>query len=103
MNALRWSAAMVAVLALTLGGVATVTVASSGNSRALHRASSATNAPLRTFYSPDAALKQDVVSGYVTGPQFPWSARPGQTLQFHVGSYSPHYSVQMVRMFNANP
>jgi N,N-dimethylformamidase len=103
MKALRWSAAVVAVLALTLAATLTATSLGRNSATGAHRASSATTDPLRTYYSPDDALKQDVVSGYVTGPQFPWSARPGQTLRFRVSSYSPQYNVQFVRMFNANP
>jgi N,N-dimethylformamidase len=102
---------MVAVLGLTFAAVATVNAASSqsgGKSRtAAHLASTAGSSspgdPLRKYYSPDGALRQDVVSGYVTGRAFPWSAQPGQTLQFHVSSYNSRYNVQLVRMFNANP
>jgi N,N-dimethylformamidase len=107
MKALRWSAAIVAVLVLTFAVVATVNAASSGRNgksqNAAHPASSATSDPLRKYYSPDEALRQDFVSGYVTGQSFPWSAQPEQTLQFHVSSYNPQYKVQLVRMFNATP
>jgi N,N-dimethylformamidase len=103
------AAATVAFVGLALPGH--VTNASAGNSpqradaaqAASYTKYSSPGDPLRKYYSPDDALRQDVVSGYTTGPDFPWSAQPDQTLQFHVSSYSPRYNVQMVRMFNANP
>ncbi len=102
MKALRWSAAMVAVLAVALAATFAATSSGRNSSPAAHRASAARD-PLRQYFSPDAALKQLGVSGYVTGPVDNWSAHPGQTLRFRVSSYSPNYSVQFVRMFNADP
>src|SRR3954452_6053059 len=107
MKAFRWAIASVAVLVLTLAAVATVRGAPwrGGQSpNAAHPASVASDAgSLRKYYSPDDALREAVVSGYVTGPKFPWSARPGETLRFRVSSYSPTYTVQLVRMLNATP
>src|SRR3954468_491880 len=107
MKAFRWGAASVAVLVLTFAAVTTVSGAPGRGERSdngAHPASAASASdPLRKYYSPDDALRQAGVSGYVTGPDFPWSARPGQTLRFRVSSYSPSYSVQLVRMFNASP
>jgi N,N-dimethylformamidase len=107
MKVLRGGAALVAVLMVALATVASVNGAPARRGAALsaaHPAASAADSdPLRKYYSPDDALREGVVSGYVTGPRFPWSARPGQTLQFRVSSYSPSYNVQLVRMFNASP
>jgi N,N-dimethylformamidase len=101
--------AIAAFISIALPGAATTTSPGHSPQRAdaAHAGWSAnyssSNDPLRKYYSPDDALKQGVVSGYVTGPAFPWSAQPGQTLGFHASSYSPTYNVQMVRMLNANP
>ena len=110
MKTVRWSAVLAGVVALTFVMVSAVNAASSdskskhpGAATARSASASGVSDPLRKYYPPDDALKQGIVSGYVTGPAFAWSAQPGQTLQFHVSSYAPQYSVQMVRMFNANP
>jgi len=53
--------------------------------------------------TPDQSLRRHVVSGYATGPRFPWSVQPGQTISFHVSCFARDYRVQMVRLFNLDP